>query len=122
MIGARDRRAAACPREHGVHGVGPDEVFISRGLTEVQQQGRIVMTEVAPGMLLHRDGADHRTPKRIVAPDPGAALAERESAVPGDGLRALRPGLRISTQAARSWNNDANFPASTSLPIEIGTS
>ncbi len=52
----------------------------------------------------------------------GAALAELEGAVLFDRVRAIRPGLRISTDAAPSWNNNANLPALTSLPIEIGTS
>lgn len=52
----------------------------------------------------------------------GAALAELEATVLFDRVRAIRPHLRISTEAAPSWNNNANLPALTSLPIEIGTS
>jgi cytochrome P450 len=51
----------------------------------------------------------------------GAAMAELEGAVLFDKVRALWPGLRISTDAQPSWNHNANLPALTSLPIEIGT-
>jgi hypothetical protein len=52
----------------------------------------------------------------------GAAMAELEGAVLFDKVRALWPEVRISTDAQPSWNNNANLPALTSLPIEIGTS
>jgi cytochrome P450 len=52
---------------------------------------------------------------------PGAAMAELEGTVLFDRIRALRPGLRISTGAEPSWNNNANLPALTSLRIESGT-
>lgn len=52
----------------------------------------------------------------------GAALAELEGAVLFDKVRELWPRLRISTDVRPSWNNNANLPALTSLPIEIGAS
>jgi cytochrome P450 len=52
----------------------------------------------------------------------GAAMAELEGAVLFDKVRALWPEVRISTDVQPSWNNNANLPALTSLPIEIGTS
>jgi cytochrome P450 len=51
----------------------------------------------------------------------GAALAQLEGTVLFEKVRSLWPQLRISTDARPSWNNNANLPALTSLPIEIGT-
>ena len=52
---------------------------------------------------------------------PGAPMAELEGTVLFDKVRTLWPQLRISTDAQPSWNHNANLPALTSLPIEIGT-